>query len=90
MAKALAIVEGSYTGDLIVEVAKTHEYESLKEEQLLGIEEFVLGKDTFVSLLTGFRKSLIYGLLPAVYDRLRGHTMPTSVSLIFSPLSSLT
>ena len=41
----------------------------LKEEQLVAVEQFVSGKDVFVSLPTGFGKSLIYGILPAVYDR---------------------
>ena len=54
MAVALAIIGGRR--NLIAEVARTHGYESLKEEQLLAIEEFVLGKDVFVSLPTGFGK----------------------------------
>ena len=73
---------------LIAEVAKEHGYEKLKEEQLLAIGEFVSEKDVFVSLPTGFGKSLIYGLLPAVYDRVRGYTMPTSVAGVVSPLAS--
>ena len=74
---------------LIAEVAKEHGYEKLKEEQLLAIGEFVSGKDVFVSLPTGFGKLLIYGLLPAVYDCVRGYTMPTSVAIVVSPLASL-
>ena len=73
---------------LIAEVAKEHGYEKLKEEQLLAIDEFVSGKDAFVSLPTGFGKSPIYGLLPAVYDRVREYTMPTSVAVVVSPLAS--
>ena len=73
---------------LIVEVAKEHGYEKLKKEQLLAIDEFVSGKDVFVSLPIGFGKSLIYGLLPAVYDRVRGYTMPMSVAIVVSPLAS--
>ena len=45
----------------------------LKEEQLLAIEKFVTGSDVFVSPATGFGKPLIYGLLPAVFDRLKGY-----------------
>ena len=45
----------------------------MKEEQLLAIEKFVTGSDVFVSLATGFGKLLIYGLLPAVFDRLKGY-----------------
>ena len=33
--------------------------------------------------------NLLYGLLPAVFDRIRGNTCPNSVSLIVSLLSSL-
>ena len=44
--------------------------------------------DVFVSLPTAFGKSLIYGLLPAVFDRLKGYREPTSVALIVSPLAS--
>ena len=73
---------------LIAQVAKEHGYEKLKEEQLLAIDEFVSEKDVFVSLPTGFGKSLIYGLLPPVYDRVRGYTMPTSVAGVVSPLVS--
>ena len=47
------------------------------------------GNDVFVSLPTGFGKSLIYSLIPPVIDRLRGHTRTTSVALIVSPLASL-
>ena len=31
--------------------------------------------------------SLNYGLLPAVYDRVQGYTMPTSVAIVVSPLA---
>ena len=75
--------------EAISEVAKNHGYERLKEEQLLAIEKFVTGSDIFVSLPMGFGKSLIYGLLPAVFDRLKGYREPTSVALIIRPLASL-
>ena len=63
MAEALIIsIRGRH--NLIAEVVRTHGYESLKEEQLLATEEFILGRDVFVLLLlrTGFGKSLIDGL----------------------------
>ena len=44
----------------------------LKAEQLAAISAFAHGKDTFIALPTGYGKSLIYGILPLVFDRLRG------------------
>jgi len=32
----------------------------------------VSGKDTFVALPTGYGKSIIYALLPSVFNKLRG------------------
>ena len=46
MAEALAIVGG--VRHLIADVVWTHGYESLKEEELLTIEEFESGRDVFV------------------------------------------
>ena len=85
----MALSFGSDLRAVISEVARKHGYEHLKEEQLSAIEKFVSGHDVFVSLPTGFGKSLIYGLLPAVFDRMRGHTAPTSIALVVSPLASL-
>ena len=74
---------------MIDEVARGHGYERLMEEQLSAIEEFVCGQDVFVSLPTGFGKSVIYGILPTIFDRMKVHTEPTSIALIMSPLASL-
>ena len=76
---AVALI-GASPKETIREVARNHGYDSLKEEQLLAIEKFVTGSDVFVSLPTGFGKSLIYGLLPSVFDRLKGYLEPTSAS----------
>ena len=40
----------------------------LKPDQEKTIKTFVSGKDVFVSLPTGFRKSLCFALLPLVFD----------------------
>lgn len=45
---------------------------ALKEKQHEAIMSFLGGKDTFVSLPTGYGKSLIYGLLPFAFDMIRG------------------
>ena len=51
-----------------------------------AIEKFVSGQDVFVSLPTRFGKFVIYGLLPAIFDRLKGRlgrdTAPTSFATI--------
>lgn len=47
-------------------------FESLKEQQRAAIVTFLQQKDTFVSLPTGYGKSIIYAMLPYVFDRLRG------------------
>ena len=44
----------------------------LKDMQMKAVLCFVGGRDTFVSLPTGYGKSLIYGILPYVFDKLRG------------------
>ena len=46
-------------------------FQCLKEKQIEAISSYVKGKDTFVSLPTGFGKSLIYGVLPSIFDKLK-------------------
>ena len=57
---------------LVTKVAESLGFPFLKAEQQEAITQFVLGKDVFVSLPTGFGKSLCYTLLPLVFDHLRG------------------
>ena len=40
----------------------------LKEKQSEALLAFLSGKDVFVSLPTGYGKSLFYGILPIVFD----------------------
>lgn len=47
-------------------------YRELKSEQIMAISSFVQGNDTFVALPTGYGKSLIYAVLPFVFDVIRG------------------
>ena len=62
-------------------------YQSLKQEQVHAVVEFVSGHNVFVSLPTGFGKSLICGILPAVIELARGRPPKTSITLVISPLS---
>ena len=45
---------------------------TLKPKQLEAIQAFCSGKDVFISLPTGYGKSMIYGLLPLVYNKIEG------------------
>ena len=47
-------------------------FQCLKEKQIEAITSYVEGKDTFVSLPTGFGKSLICGVLLSIFDKLKG------------------
>ena len=44
----------------------------LKPKQCEAIESFVSGRDLFISLPTGYGKSIIYAILPLVFDKIRG------------------
>ena len=63
-------------------------YTSLKEKQREAVEAFVAANDTFVSLPTGYGKSLCYSLLPLVFDFLHG-ARGRSIVVCISPLTSL-
>ena len=45
---------------------------NLKEKQFEAILSFMPGKDVFVSLPTGYGKSLIYSILPLAFDIFKG------------------
>ena len=57
---------------VIDEAAASLGYTCLKDEQKKALHSFVSGKDVFVSLPTGYGKSLCYALLPIVFDKIRG------------------
>ena len=44
----------------------------LKPKQLESVQKFCLGRDVFVSLPTGYGKSVIYAIMPSIFDKLRG------------------
>jgi len=45
---------------------------SLKDKQCDALKSFCSGNDLFVSLPTGYGKSLIYAALPLVFDKMTG------------------
>ena len=46
--------------------------DQLKPEQMRALEAILSGKDTFVSLPTGYGKSIIFAALPLAFDELKG------------------
>ena len=61
---------------------------SLKQEQKKSIESFVLEDMMYLSLPTGYEKSLCYILLPRVFDLVRGVERKSTI-LVVSPLIAL-
>ena len=62
-------------------------YTTIKEKQKEVILNFVSGRDVFAALPTGYGKSLCYGCLPGVFDRIRSRE--GSIVIVVSPLSAL-
>ena len=56
----------------------------VKDEQFRVIEDVVRGRDTFVSLPTGYGKSLCYGVLPWVFDELSRNSTKRSIVIVVS------
>ena len=60
-------------------------YSNLKPKQLDAIDAFLKGNDV---LPTGYGKSLIFAMLPSLFDRLRGRSDSSTV-IVVSPLAAL-
>lgn len=71
-----------------VTAAVTLGYHTLRSEQKEAIVTFLRGNDVFISLPTGYGKSLCYGSLPGAFDLLRG-TERRSIAIVISPLVAL-
>ena len=74
--------------DIARSAAATLGYTSLKAEQESAIVSFLAGNDVFVSLPTGYGKSLCYAALPYAFDQL-GETCKSSIVIVVSPLIAL-
>ena len=57
--------------DVVNDVTQSLGVFTLKAGQLKVVMAFLEGRDVFVSLPTGYGKSLIYAILPAVFDKLK-------------------
>ena len=76
----------SHLDGIIVKAAGSLGY-TLKPEQKQALLKFVGGQDVFVSLPTGFGKSLCYILLPRIFDLLRVENK--CIVIVVSPLIAL-
>ena len=56
----------------ITNSAATIGVDQLKPEQMRALEAILCGKDTFVSLPTGYGKSIIFAALPLAFDEFKG------------------
>ena len=72
---------------ILKEVAAMFGIENFKEKLEKVILSIVNGNDTFVSLPTGYGKSVVYAALPVLFDRL--HSKRGSIVVCVSPLTSL-
>ena len=91
MSQCLAVLvqEIRYScAEILSKVAESVGYPSLKPEQQQAILDFVSGRDVFVSLPTGYGKSLCFVLLPKIFDCIR-KVDNKSLVLIVSPLICL-
>ena len=70
------------------EATRSLGFNQIKKLQDDAIMSFVAGNDTFVSLPTGYGKSLIYGCLPRVFDLLYERSC-SSIVLVVCPLRAL-
>ena len=72
---------------VLADIAGLFGVELLKEKQDEAIRTVLSGRDTFVSLPTGYGKSIIYAALPLIFDRLLDRK--GSIVVCVSPLTSL-
>ena len=72
---------------VVYAVARHLGYPLLKPSQLRAIMAFCLGNDVFMPLPTGFGKTLIYTILPVLFDLLK--SVKSSIVVVVSPLAAL-
>ena len=59
----------------------------MNTKQKVVITNFIMGKDVFAVLPTGYGKSLCYACLPCVFDKLFGCTL--LIVAVITPLTSI-
>ena len=58
--------------DASEEAARELGFEQIKSKRCEAIEAFFSGRDIFVSLSTGYGKSIIYAIMPILHDKMTG------------------
>jgi bloom syndrome protein len=72
--------------DAISGAARMLGFDFFKPQQLEAVYNFMLNKDVFVALPTGFSKSLIFGILPKAFELYLGEP---AIVLVVTPLTAL-
>ena len=57
---------------IITEAAMKLQVKELREKQHEAVGAFLDGNDVFMSVPTGYGKSVVYGMLPYAFDMIRG------------------
>ena len=70
-------------------VKEQFEIDNLLPEQENSLREFLVGRNIFVNLPTGYGKSFIFQCLPIAADALFKRARGSSVIVVISPLRSL-
>jgi superfamily II DNA helicase RecQ len=92
----VTIEEGILQEAINFALAKTNNtHIKLKEEQKKAVHQVVNGRDVIAVLPTGFGKSLIYHLLPYMFEYINSKrrnisaVWPGSIVIVISPLNAL-
>ena len=72
MASVVKMEKGASVKACVLKVAEKLQI-AVKDKQMDAIVSFMLGNDVFVSLPTGYGKSLIYAMLPMAFDLYKGN-----------------
>ena len=81
-------MDGGRLSECLQMAAEELGFSELTPEQAVVVENFVRGRDVFVSLPTGSGKSLCYGVLPVLFDQLQ-RSDRRAIVVVVSPLISL-
>ena len=81
-----SILSAAVDVGIVIFTMQTLDYMNLNPEQHCAVAELVRGRDTFVSLLTGYGMSLVYQVLPACTREILLHTLGEVDDDIFRPV----